>query len=160
MRKLTKRSRMMTQDEKIEALKDLITLVQDNVNNNLNLVVSCLGICVAIAGAALYFIAKQLVESKVNKELKVIKKELEDKMFSMITNNPQIHWAKGVIMVPDNGILTIAGIVNINLDLPFRITLTPQKGNKDFKYSITTDGKMTVNIELENYNRIEDGNIL
>jgi hypothetical protein len=63
---------------KLVNLEEKINLINQNTQFSINLFIGILGIAIAIAGVALYKLAKMWVAENVDKELREIRKELND----------------------------------------------------------------------------------
>ena len=136
----------------IESLKDLIILIQNNVNHNFELLLAVLGITVAVAGAALGILARFWVNQRVDSELSKIKEELRLEMKQLIKDNPQFHWAYGVHEAPESKELNIIlGPKDSDYDLffPTKLEITTQ-GSKKLDYDAEIRDGHILHIKLKN----------
>jgi hypothetical protein len=151
-------------DEKIEGLKALINAIQQNVNNSINLIIACLGLCIAITGVALGIVVKQLVESKVNKKLSVIQEDIIKDIKKDMFDNPQFLWASGNTFVPKSNEVIISGLSNkggmISLDFPTNLRVRTQKSYKELEIDVILGQKNGFIVNLRNFNREIDGNMI
>ena len=69
---------------KVQDLETLVKFLQTNLSDNIRTFWTILGFLVVSTGGALYFLVKTVVNSRVEEELKVIKKELEEKFQGFI----------------------------------------------------------------------------
>lgn len=65
---------------KIDALSDKINLINQNVQFNVTVIWTMIGILVTVAGIVLYNLAQKWVEKAVNKKINAIKLELKDEL--------------------------------------------------------------------------------
>lgn len=105
-------------EQDFDKLKDVMAMYQSNIDNNITWFYTVVGIIVALIGAvavALYFLVKSSVKAGVEKGIKdvtsVVQKEINDlrseinsiketqdeKIISILKENPQIKWATGTI---------------------------------------------------------------
>lgn len=70
---------------KLDYLEKLFNINQQNVNFNLALTWTILGVIIAAIGASLYFLSKTWVNNAVNKEISSIKATLTSKMLSYVS---------------------------------------------------------------------------
>lgn len=80
--------------QQINDLSDRIQQVSDNNQYLINLTWTILGVVIAVIGFALFFLAKILVNSKVEKEI-------DKRLLDLLKSNPPIFIASGTA-VPDN----------------------------------------------------------
>lgn len=76
----------------IQSLKDLITIIQSNVNFTLSIFLGVLGIAIAITGVALAILARKWVNDRFDVEIK----SFDNKMKEFLIDNPPMLWARGV----------------------------------------------------------------
>ena len=93
---------------KIDYLEKLYSQSQQNINYNLSLTWTILGVVVAIIGIALYFLAQMWVNKKVDIEMNIFREKYLKEMESLIFNNPQILQLDVEVYPDDNGEFTIA----------------------------------------------------
>ncbi|AYC28731.1 hypothetical protein [Paenisporosarcina cavernae] len=75
----------------IQSLKDLITVIQSNLNFTLSIFLGVISVAITIAGVALFHLAKTWVHKRVDTEIKTI----DDKIKGFLAVNPPILWARG-----------------------------------------------------------------
>lgn len=109
---------------KIDSLSELIKSTQENVNFNIGLTWTMLGAGIALAAITISLITKALVNTRVEKELKVIKENinnevyefksgLDQRIIELIDNRSKIRWASGQIVENTNNQISIHGLSGV-----------------------------------------------
>ena len=75
----------------IQSLKELITTIQTNLYFTIGIIITILGISIALATYGLH----QLVKSWLNKRFDLEIKSIEEKMKVFLAENPPLFWANG-----------------------------------------------------------------
>ncbi len=109
---------------KIDYLEKLFSLSQTNVNNNLALTWTILGVVIAIIGVALFFLAQMWVNKKVDIEMQMFKKDYLKEMENLIFSNPQILRFEVQVEPNDEG--------EIQIDIPFEYNIKNEENLKMF----------------------------
>ncbi|MDF1510608.1 hypothetical protein PZE06_20960 [Robertmurraya sp. DFI.2.37] len=100
----------------IESLEKLITTIQSNVYFTITVIVALLALAVGIVGWALAVLVKSWVNKKINDELDIIDRRVEEQ----IKKNPQFYFASGnniISSIEQEELLKLHGLDSANTTL-------------------------------------------
>jgi hypothetical protein len=135
---------------KLDALKESFQIYQQNINNNISWFYALLGLMAAIIGAAVYFLVKNIVNERVEKEL-------DKRIIRAIQQFPPVLWASGTGSIVENKLI-ITGLKDFSKERLLSLNILKLDGTSfDYKYKINDNGTIEVDfnvngkINLEKY---------
>lgn len=140
-------------EEKISYLEQLINNVQTNVTFTVSVVIAVLGVAVAIAGVALYLIAKSAVSTGIEKGIQ----DIDRKILKIMSDNPPYHHARGNGTVQRNAFV-ISGLSEFNFDLLVSLEVFNRDG-KELARNIQFEND-SITVRLLEYDVENDGPIV
>jgi hypothetical protein len=158
-----KEKQQMTHDEivqKINDLSDMIQLVDDTVKFNIGTMWAVIGTAMAIIGGALYFLVRNMINDKINKEI-------DKRLLDLLRDNQPVFFASGVA-TPDinKKIYLSSNIKGIDQLVPEKVLiLEVYPENQTFISlesglipTIRVNEQGIVEIEIPNYD-VNNGNV-
>lgn len=124
-----------------------------------------LAVIVGVLAFTMFFLIKSIVNDRVEKELAIIKGQLQNDLEKYIDKKPYMRYQMGMMTgayVKTDFSIAIGTINNNSINYPNRLELFTTKGNKVLKYdaNVVMNGKKCeIVIKLYNFDTNTDGNL-
>jgi hypothetical protein len=146
---------------KFDALKENMSIFQQNINNNISWFYTLLGIIVAILLAVLYFLVKNAVSMGIEKGIEKTHKKIE----SIIDDKKDLLYASGAgsVSVEHGNLLQVYGLSNLNKYNFVSLTIVNKHGRVCEYHSLDikeVNGVRGFDVKIVDYNPERDGMIL
>lgn len=157
---------------RLEFLEEYVRIIEGNYQYHTTLLVGILGFVIAAAGASLYFLAKSLVNSKVdeqlNKRIEILKGDMFTELRNIVFANPQLLIYKlnpPVLKYPNSNTRFISFGINekeefreneVSLDLSNLWKFYSPVSDKYFEFNAVIKENI-ITIYLKNYDIEKDG---